>query len=246
VAALGYPLGDRLSLTQGDVTGLDREAVDEVIDLTSLIETDAAVNPGNSGGPLVDSRGRVLGVVFARPNPELLQGIGLAIPAYEVQASVEAWQDSPSSPEPADCEAPLGPDAEIVIPRLPDDPDAEAIAQTLVRYFTSINSGDYEDAWRLQTSRRRQRAGTLEEFEAGHVTTFNADVELHSINQVERRLKVAHVTFVSFQDPEFGPEGEDCTLWDLDFSMERHASRWLIDRAVGHGGEKPSMPCAVE
>ncbi len=51
--------------------------------LTGLIQIDAAVNPGNSGGPLVDRDGRVIGIVAALVNPtedDVFIGIGLAVP----------------------------------------------------------------------------------------------------------------------------------------------------------------------
>jgi hypothetical protein len=246
VAALGFPLGGRLSMAQGDVTGLDRELTLDEIDLVGLIETDADVNEGNSGGPLVDKRGRVLGVVSLGPDPALAEGLVLAIPAGDVHESVVEWQGASAAQMPAKCEAPRGPNDVVRFPRLPDDPDAEGIADSLAGYFTAINAGRYEDAWRLQTVGRRQRAGSYEEFRAGHLTTFNTDVEMHSIEENDERVKQAHVTFVSFQDPEFGPEGEDCTLWNLDFAMERHARGWLIDRAVGHKGGPANTPCSAE
>ena len=79
VFALGSPMGKRFSVTSGIVSGYDR-AYDAVWPVPFL-QHDAALNPGNSGGPLIDERGRVLGVNTATP-PETLfdMGIGLAIP----------------------------------------------------------------------------------------------------------------------------------------------------------------------
>ncbi|MBQ1271796.1 MAG: PDZ domain-containing protein, partial [Clostridia bacterium] len=48
--------------------------------IMSLIQIDAAVNPGNSGGPLINSRGQVIGVVNAKISQEDVEGIGFAIP----------------------------------------------------------------------------------------------------------------------------------------------------------------------
>jgi 2-alkenal reductase len=63
VAAIGSPFGERQSLSVGVITGLGRD----LDSLTSFaiaggIQTDAAINRGNSGGPLVDARGKVIGV----------------------------------------------------------------------------------------------------------------------------------------------------------------------------------------
>lgn len=85
VVALGNPFGIRNSLSSGVVSGLGRnfKSPDTGKTLTGLIQFDAAVNPGNSGGPLVDKFGEVVGVVDALLNPtgqDFFIGIGFAIP----------------------------------------------------------------------------------------------------------------------------------------------------------------------
>lgn len=67
VFAFGSPFGFKHSMSQGIVSGLGRDPRGAVTDggFTNFIQTDAAVNPGNSGGPLVDSRGRVIGMNIA-------------------------------------------------------------------------------------------------------------------------------------------------------------------------------------
>lgn len=84
VIAVGFPFGMGPSVSAGVVSGLDRSyriGRDRV--LTGLIQFDAAVNPGSSGGPLVNQSGEVLGVVTALLNPApagSFSGIGFAIP----------------------------------------------------------------------------------------------------------------------------------------------------------------------
>ena len=85
VFALGHPLGLTDSLTAGVVSGLDRSAPlpDDGPTLTGLIQFDAAVNPGNSGGPLLNRSGQVVGIVTALANPTqqgFFIGIGFAVP----------------------------------------------------------------------------------------------------------------------------------------------------------------------
>lgn len=67
VFAFGSPFGFKFSMSEGIVSGLGRSPSGVIgpAGFTNLIQTDAAVNPGNSGGPLVDARGRVIGMNVA-------------------------------------------------------------------------------------------------------------------------------------------------------------------------------------
>jgi len=82
---VGNPFGLAGSMTSGVISGLDRSfnppTGGKPID--GLIQIDAAVNPGNSGGPLLDRDGRVIGIVSALYNPtnqDVFIGIGFAVP----------------------------------------------------------------------------------------------------------------------------------------------------------------------
>ena len=79
VWAIGSPYGFQQTVTSGIVSGKDRPG-DPNHQKQSLIQTDAAVNPGNSGGPLVDAQGHVIGIntsIFG----ETFQGISFAVPS---------------------------------------------------------------------------------------------------------------------------------------------------------------------
>ena len=80
--AIGNPYGLDQSLTTGVVSALKRRLpTSGGREIADVIQTDAAVNPGNSGGPLLDSAGRVIGVNTAILSPSGTNtGIGLAIP----------------------------------------------------------------------------------------------------------------------------------------------------------------------
>jgi S1-C subfamily serine protease len=83
--ALGSPFGLYGSVSAGVISGLDRSFTMPSTGrtLTGLFQIDAAVNPGNSGGALVDRDGRLIGIVTALINPtkdDVFIGIGLAVP----------------------------------------------------------------------------------------------------------------------------------------------------------------------
>jgi S1-C subfamily serine protease len=84
VFAIGHPLGLVDTLTAGVVSGLNRTFKGPGgRTLTGLIQFDAAVNPGNSGGPLVNQQGQVVGIVTGIANPagvDDFAGISFAVP----------------------------------------------------------------------------------------------------------------------------------------------------------------------
>jgi S1-C subfamily serine protease len=94
VVATGFPFGIGPSVSAGVVSGLEREFVDpdnDNVTLKHLIQFDAAVNPGNSGGPLVNRKGEVIGIVTAILNPSgqhVFAGIGFAVPIQNAMAAV--------------------------------------------------------------------------------------------------------------------------------------------------------------
>jgi serine protease Do len=81
VLAIGNPFGLRQTVTMGIISAVGRGGVG-IVDYENFIQTDAAINMGNSGGALVDTEGRLLGIntaIFSRTGGN--QGVGFAIPA---------------------------------------------------------------------------------------------------------------------------------------------------------------------
>ncbi len=90
VLAIGNALGDyRNTVTQGIVSGLHRTWRGEAIVMEDLIQTDAAINHGNSGGPLVNAAGQIIGVntsvIRQTQGGQIVEGIGFAIPSNTVK-----------------------------------------------------------------------------------------------------------------------------------------------------------------
>lgn len=100
VVAIGDQLGLAQSTTAGVVSGLGRSAArDAAPALEGLIQFDAAVNPGSSGGPLVNARGETVGIVVALANPtdaDTFIGVGFAVP---IGAAVGAGNGDGAAPQ---------------------------------------------------------------------------------------------------------------------------------------------------
>jgi S1-C subfamily serine protease len=95
VAAIGSPFGEEQSLSVGVVSATDR-AIQSLtgFDTLGAVQTDAAINQGNSGGPLLDVDGRVIGInAQIRTSSGGGEGVGYAIPVDQVRRSLDAIRE---------------------------------------------------------------------------------------------------------------------------------------------------------
>jgi S1-C subfamily serine protease len=91
VAAIGSPFGEEQSLSVGVVSATDR-AIESLTGFATLgaVQTDAAINQGNSGGPLINAEGEVIGInAQIRTRSGGGEGVGYAIPVDNVRRSIE-------------------------------------------------------------------------------------------------------------------------------------------------------------
>lgn len=96
VIAIGTPLSKNLAytLTKGVISGNDRTVETQNGASVHLIQTDAAINSGNSGGPLVNTKGQVIGINSMKLGSQstgsaTVEGIGFAIPINEVKSKID-------------------------------------------------------------------------------------------------------------------------------------------------------------
>ncbi len=92
VAAIGSPFGEESSLAVGVVSATDRSiaSLTSAYDVSGAIQIDAPINHGNSGGPLLDARGRVIGLTAQiRSDSGNAEGVGFAIPINSARRSME-------------------------------------------------------------------------------------------------------------------------------------------------------------
>ncbi len=239
VAAMGYPENLPLTFTEGTVSGLDRSITVDGGALNGLVQTDTAVNPGSSGGPLIDISGRVMGLIDAKQTHA--EGIGYAIEADVAASTFSSWEQSGIPQPPASCTSPIGPPGAGDVPTTPSDPAVAAMAETLAAYHNAINAGDYLTAWEQFTPAEQQRV-TVDHLASADATSFGFEVRIHQVTRLGTEEAVVYVTFTSIQAPGYGPNGETCDYWTLDYTMRLIGGRWLIDHAGPHDGSTHT-PC---
>ncbi len=96
VAAIGSPFGEQQSLSVGVISAINRSITSLTsFDINNAIQTDAAINHGNSGGPLIDAKGDVIGI-----NSQIKstggggEGVGFAVPADTVKRSITQLRET--------------------------------------------------------------------------------------------------------------------------------------------------------
>jgi S1-C subfamily serine protease len=134
IAAIGSPFGNESSLSVGVVSATERSiaSLTSSYDLVDAIQTDAPINRGNSGGPMFDARGRVIGInAQINSNSGTAEGVGFAVPINSARRSMEQLIETGEVRY-----AWLGVSTQTLTPRLADHfdypVDAGAAVQTVV------------------------------------------------------------------------------------------------------------------
>lgn len=242
VAGLGYPLGLQMAPAMGHVTGLDRRIEWDDRSMTGLIQTDALIHPGDSGGPLIDEHGTVAGLVEAQRmqvtrwgDSVAAPGIAFAVPAGVAVDLIEAWSSEPVVQSLADCPDPAG----ALVTTESIHSDAPAIALTFATLVEGINERDYEQAWYALTGDMRKSYGGYEQFVRQYDTSRISDFVLEKASRRDETRNTADVRFTSTQDAASDPHGQSCSQWHVRYSLRVDSGKWLID-GTEDLGESPA------
>ncbi len=200
VVAIGNPLGFAGSVSAGVVSALGRSLPAGAGRTTRLVEnviqTDASLHPGNSGGALADSHGRVVGVNTAVVGPGIGQGLGLAVPINVATRAIMAalMRDGRvrraylgvaggSRPLPPRAARATGRDRGIEVLSVVSASPAAAAGirpEDLIVDVDGLPVADVGDLQRLMTGDRIGRATTIGVFRSGHIERVEVTpTELH-------------------------------------------------------------------
>ena len=95
ICAIGNPLGElTFSLTKGVVSALNRVVTTDDDESNFMFQIDAAVNSGNSGGPVFNGYGQVIGVVTAKYSSSGVEGLGFALPINDVARIINELKEN--------------------------------------------------------------------------------------------------------------------------------------------------------
>jgi S1-C subfamily serine protease len=241
VGVIGYPEGGPITLTTGVVGGLNRTIDIEGQPRTGLLQTDAPLNPGNSGGPLLLLDGEVVGLADAANISA--ENIGYAVTAIAAAPLITGWQKAPSPPSPPACQNPIGPSSAFGgVQGGGSGSVATAVTATLAAYFDAIDTGDYATAYdQLGPTLRAQQSESS--FATALVTTYNYNVDVQSLTEPSSGTALVNLSFTSLQSASEGPDGDSCDNWSLIYTMAEIGGSWVIQSSSGQGGAVPYQAC---
>lgn len=238
VAVLGYPLGAGFTSTLGSVSSLHPRA-EGFSETARYIQTDAAVNPGSSGGPLITMDGDVAGVVQSgvehtgesRP----VEGVNFALSSTDAQPLVEDWTTSPQPvpfvqcPPAPDVPDPAG-ETVVDVTVASTHESAAELAQALSMHGQGINDSQYDVAFSLFTPRMQEEMAGVATWRQGLLSTFWHELAVLDVTGTGDALTAQTLVRTS-QASQDGPEGQTCSIWSLDYAMVRDGQRgiWLVD-----------------
>ena len=184
VVAVGNPLGTLSnSVTDGIISALNREVTVEDNDMT-LLQTDASISPGNSGGGLFNANGELIGIVNAKSSYSEAEGIGFAIPINTAMEIAQELIQNGAVARPA-----LG----VKIYDVSDAATAQQLGVTSTGvYVVEVTAGGGAEAAGVQAGDRIIAVDDTAVSTSGSIKSYLADKNVgDTVNlQVEREGKV--------------------------------------------------------
>ncbi|HEY3337403.1 MAG TPA: S1C family serine protease [Propionicimonas sp.] len=239
VGVLGYPLGyTAIHVNSGIVSSVDDDVSTEAGSIENVMTLDAAVNPGNSGGPVINAGGEVVGLISGSAIADVetgatAEGIHFAIPVNRLRSFVDEWSGTESDAF-GECEGEYDEDPDSPLLEMQmrsDDEDADELGAILWQHGEAINQSNYDAAWDLFTPAMKRRMGGLSQWSSKLQSTLWLVLEIRDVARDGDRAVVR--TFVrTHQEADRGPGGMTCTIWPLTYHLSLVGEDWLIDRAI--------------
>lgn len=239
VATVGFSLGGQLAFHSGTINGLDRKVTIGGRTASGLIEHDAAALPGDSGAPLVNTAGQIIGIHDAGINN--VAGQRLAVSAAVASPLVKGWNTNASPVAASECNSIFGFDGDPVDVSSFSAAQAEAL-HTLWIWVEAVNQGD----WSTAASQYSSASTTPDSVRSGSENSSLSEVQVQELRS-DNAAPVIWLSFVSRQPAGKGPKerpSETCTRWSQDYLFSKRNGLWLINKSQAHVGQTRNQPCA--
>ncbi|MFJ2620137.1 trypsin-like peptidase domain-containing protein [Glutamicibacter sp. NPDC087344] len=248
VGALGFPLNGEvedaeesdsgLSLTQGLISSVNQGADWAASERESILKTNATLNAGNSGGPVVDVDGDVVAMAIAvqRSDGEFapsVEGTGFAVTAQRIQQAIDEWDNATSFLQLQTCAEADAPEGFVFSPEVTaKHPLALDVAELFGLFAQGINSSNYDASYDLFSAKMKSNMVSAEEWSEGLASSYWAYADVYQVQDDDDAL-LANVEFWTKQDAEFAPEGttQTCSIWDMQYGLVLEDEGWKIDSA---------------
>jgi S1-C subfamily serine protease len=228
IAVLGFPLGLPLSVSRGLVSGSDRTIEIAGVSRRKLVQTDAAVNHGNSGGPLISlDSGKVVGLVDIGTTQA--NGLAFAVSSQVAQPLLHAWAVSPQPVSSPGCGlAPQRNAAPAQTSAPPPPSDGESVKAAVNEHWNLIRQQRYDEAYDLfsprlqaQFSRQGWVADKVRDRPRVSAIVFTGV----AVDGNEADVDVGFTTV----GRETSSNNTGCNVWNGSYHLVRIGGRWLID-----------------
>ncbi|WP_284974834.1 S1C family serine protease [Arthrobacter sp. efr-133-TYG-104] len=230
IAALGFPLGKPFTLTRGAVSALNAQQQVGNQVLRNLIQTDAAINHGNSGGPLITQDGEVSGVIVSIEFDQELraEGIAYAVSGVRAAPAVEEWRTRTAPVALQKCgNAPAPGSGTFPLTVSASHEQARSIGQSLLLEGQAINRGAYAAAFKQLTPELQATFGGVNAWSAGLGSSYWRKADVVNVTGSGDKLS-ADVDLQTVQDAADGRNGQTCSNWRIRYVMQWNGIAWLI------------------
>lgn len=243
IAVVGYPFGVQLArISQGVMSGLPEPVSYADQEVERAFTTDAATNGGNSGGPALNAQGKVIGLISGgrdwqnNVGDRPAQGTNYVIPGEDLAAALSQWR-SRTDDLARSCSSEAGDGgepADFPVEIKADDAFADVAGSVLHAYGLAITVGSYEAAYATFTAEAKTKIGSYEDFRDGLRTSAWESLTIESVSSPnDGDTLIVDTEVVTRQDAEYGPDGHDCSVWDLTYTLVWGEGTYLLQQAKG-------------
>jgi hypothetical protein len=252
ITIYGYAGGEPISRQPGTLTSSDREIELPFGVIKGLFQQSAPTYPGNSGGPVLNEAGEVVGLVdaveayevltpgegSADPVPATIAKVGTAyaIPTSQATAQLSTWAQTPSTVAFESCPWSVSPFLAVKSKH----PEAPVLQMLFYYYFHDLATAreattdaararDYARAWSLLGREVRDGYGSLDAFVTEHKTSTIGDIVFETALFKDVTHDIAEVSFTTRTDPDPSGAPGTCTRWHNRYTTSITSGTWVID-----------------